>query len=134
MALEGTEKLLGEQRIEDVRRTLDAHIPDIGPSKEAARNAAVAMVISDQGDRGLSALFIQRAEHPDDPWSGQMAFPGGRCGGAAGDAGGSGAGVDGGNAGRAVERRFGGAVERAWSRGVAVCVSSSGAGRVDAEL
>jgi 8-oxo-dGTP pyrophosphatase MutT (NUDIX family) len=23
-------------------------------------------------------LFIQRAEHPDDPWSGQMAFPGGR--------------------------------------------------------
>ena len=78
MALEGTEKLLGEQRIEDVCSALDAHIPDLGPSKAAARNAAVAMVISEQEDRGLSALFIQRAEHPDDPWSGQMAFPGGR--------------------------------------------------------
>ncbi|MCH8204370.1 MAG: CoA pyrophosphatase [Candidatus Hydrogenedentes bacterium] len=78
MALEDTEKLLGEQRIEDVYRALDAHIPDTGPSKAATRNAAVAMVISEQGDRGLSALFIQRAEHPNDPWSGQMALPGGR--------------------------------------------------------
>jgi len=24
-------------------------------------------------------LFIRRAEHPQDPWSGQMAFPGGRA-------------------------------------------------------
>ncbi len=31
------------------------------------------------GDEGLAALFIQRAEHPDDLWSGHVAFPGGRA-------------------------------------------------------
>ena len=69
---------LGEHRIEDALRALGVHMPDTAPSKEASRNAAVAMILSDVPDRGLSALFIQRAEHPDDPWSGQMAFPGGR--------------------------------------------------------
>jgi 8-oxo-dGTP pyrophosphatase MutT (NUDIX family) len=39
--------------------------------------AAVAMVLR-QGEHGLELLFIRRAEHPNDPWSGQMAFPGGR--------------------------------------------------------
>ncbi len=78
MTLEGAVKRLGEHRIEDVYRAFCAHIPDMGPSKEAARTAAVAMVLSEQADQGLSALFIQRAEHPADPWSGQMAFPGGR--------------------------------------------------------
>ena len=27
---------------------------------------------------GLQLLFIERAQHPDDPWSGHIAFPGGR--------------------------------------------------------
>jgi 8-oxo-dGTP pyrophosphatase MutT (NUDIX family) len=27
----------------------------------------------------MELLFIHRALHPDDPWSGHMAFPGGRC-------------------------------------------------------
>ena len=31
------------------------------------------------GASGLEILFIRRAEHPQDPWSGQMAFPGGRA-------------------------------------------------------
>lgn len=39
--------------------------------------AAVAMVIAPDGDE-LSALLIERAQHPLDPWSGHMAFPGGR--------------------------------------------------------
>jgi 8-oxo-dGTP pyrophosphatase MutT (NUDIX family) len=39
--------------------------------------AAVALLLRDgRGDR--ECLFIRRAEHPTDPWSGQMAFPGGR--------------------------------------------------------
>lgn len=38
--------------------------------------AAVAVVLRERA--GLEMLFIRRAEHPDDPWSGQMAFPGGR--------------------------------------------------------
>lgn len=36
------------------------------------------MIISDHPDHGLVALFIKRAEHPNDPWSGHMALPGGR--------------------------------------------------------
>jgi 8-oxo-dGTP pyrophosphatase MutT (NUDIX family) len=39
--------------------------------------AAVAILLRD-GARGIEALFIHRAEHPQDPWSGHMAFPGGR--------------------------------------------------------
>lgn len=39
--------------------------------------AAVASVWRD-GDDGPEALFIERARHENDPWSGQMAFPGGR--------------------------------------------------------
>jgi 8-oxo-dGTP pyrophosphatase MutT (NUDIX family) len=39
--------------------------------------AAVAMVLR-HGAAGLELLFIRRAEHPNDPWSGQIAFPGGR--------------------------------------------------------
>ena len=39
--------------------------------------AAVAMLLRD-GVAGPEVLFIRRAEHPSDPWSGHMAFPGGR--------------------------------------------------------
>lgn len=39
--------------------------------------AAVAAVMRD-GPDGAEALFIERAKHPLDPWSGHMAFPGGR--------------------------------------------------------
>jgi 8-oxo-dGTP pyrophosphatase MutT (NUDIX family) len=43
----------------------------------AERRAAVAAVLRDS-QRGPEILLIRRAEHPDDPWSGHMAFPGGR--------------------------------------------------------
>ena len=65
-------------RLDDVTAVLASHLPDTRASKDAIRNAAVAMILSEQPPGRLSALFIQRAEHPDDPWSGQMAFPGGR--------------------------------------------------------
>src|SRR5262245_39852984 len=38
--------------------------------------AVVAMVRPGRG--GAELLLIERAEHPDDPWSGHMALPGGR--------------------------------------------------------
>jgi len=44
-----------------------------------ARPAAVALVLL-EGQQGLEILIIKRAEREDDPWSGQMAFPGGRYG------------------------------------------------------
>jgi ADP-ribose pyrophosphatase YjhB (NUDIX family) len=44
---------------------------------DAVMRAAVALVIAPDGD-DLAALLIERAQHPLDPWSGHMAFPGGR--------------------------------------------------------
>ena len=64
--------------LKDIRDALSGHAPDTGPSEKADRNASVAMVLSEKPTGSLSALFIQRAEHPNDPWSGQMALPGGR--------------------------------------------------------
>lgn len=40
------------------------------------RRSAVAAILRD-GAQGAELFFIQRAEHPNDPWSGHMAFPGG---------------------------------------------------------
>lgn len=47
------------------------------PGEAFASRAAVALILRD-GVAGIELLFIRRAEHPRDPWSGQMAFPGGR--------------------------------------------------------
>ena len=42
------------------------------------RQASVALILSAAGS-DLEALFIRRAEREEDPWSGQIAFPGGRA-------------------------------------------------------
>lgn len=63
--------------LEDIRAALSRHTPDTKHSETAEKRAAVAMILRETGE-GPHALFIQRAEHPDDPWSGHMAFPGGR--------------------------------------------------------
>jgi 8-oxo-dGTP pyrophosphatase MutT (NUDIX family) len=41
------------------------------------RHASVAMIL-EPGEREHSVLFIERARKKTDPWSGQIAFPGGR--------------------------------------------------------
>lgn len=46
-------------------------------SEEEPPVAAVAIIIN-PNDRGGSLLFIKRTERRGDPWSGQIAFPGGR--------------------------------------------------------
>jgi 8-oxo-dGTP pyrophosphatase MutT (NUDIX family) len=43
------------------------------------RRAAVALVLRPGGDDRPELLFIRRAEHEKDPWSGHMGFPGGRA-------------------------------------------------------
>jgi len=43
-----------------------------------AARAAVALILREERG-GLEILLIRRADHPQDPWSGQMAFPGGRA-------------------------------------------------------
>lgn len=49
-----------------------------GDTDSELRAAAVALVLRSADARGLELLFIRRAEYVDDPWSGQVAFPGGR--------------------------------------------------------
>ena len=41
------------------------------------RCAAVALIFA-QGRDGLELCFVKRKEYPGDPWSGQMALPGGK--------------------------------------------------------
>ena len=60
------------QAIEDRVRNRVPHVVDL----ENARHAAVAMTLTPSGD-DLDVLLIRRAEFEGDPWSGQMAFPGG---------------------------------------------------------
>ena len=50
----------------------------VGAPDPDARSAAVALVLRAVEMRGLELLFIRRAEYAEDPWSGQVAFPGGR--------------------------------------------------------
>ena len=63
-------------QLDEIRRALGAHAP-VALADSASRRAAVAMVLASQ-PAGPSVLFIERASHPGDPWSGHMAFPGGR--------------------------------------------------------
>jgi 8-oxo-dGTP pyrophosphatase MutT (NUDIX family) len=48
-----------------------------GP-RRMARRSAVGLFLSDHRDARVSVLMIKRAERESDPWSGHMAFPGGR--------------------------------------------------------
>jgi 8-oxo-dGTP pyrophosphatase MutT (NUDIX family) len=63
--------------IEDIRRNLGEYTPRI-LSAGQSQKAAVAVVLREGEDRRPELLFIKRAHHPADPWSGHMAFPGGR--------------------------------------------------------
>jgi 8-oxo-dGTP pyrophosphatase MutT (NUDIX family) len=62
--------------VDQVRRSLTARKPVLLPTDEV-RRAAVALVLT-EGRSGADVLFIERARFVGDPWSGHMAFPGGR--------------------------------------------------------
>ena len=62
--------------LEQVRRALAGHVPQ--PADEPGASPAAVAVILAEGVSGVEALFIHRAERAGDPWSGQIAFPGGR--------------------------------------------------------
>jgi 8-oxo-dGTP pyrophosphatase MutT (NUDIX family) len=62
--------------IEQVAIRLAASRPELSIATYSMR-AAVALCVRERaGD--LDVLFIRRAEHEGDPWSGHLAFPGGR--------------------------------------------------------
>lgn len=62
-----------------VRERLARHVPhrQEDPPGPEVTQAAVALLLV-PASPGLELLLIKRAEHPGDPWSGQMALPGGR--------------------------------------------------------
>lgn len=62
--------------LEDIRQELTLRQPLIASAPGKGR-ASVAMLLTGADD-DLHLLFIERAKHPKDPWSGNLAFPGGR--------------------------------------------------------
>ncbi|HYB44996.1 MAG TPA: CoA pyrophosphatase [Nitrososphaerales archaeon] len=55
-----------------------SRLSSVQPEIRSKRLAAVSVIIA--GEERPSTLLIKRAEHSDDPWSGQIAFPGGKMG------------------------------------------------------
>jgi 8-oxo-dGTP pyrophosphatase MutT (NUDIX family) len=62
--------------LKEMARTLDKHDPALKYVCDRG-HAAVAMVLRN-GQHTPEVLFIIRAKHEQDPWSGNIAFPGGR--------------------------------------------------------
>ena len=63
--------------LELIQDRLDGHSPVKKLLRRFKKRSAVAMVLSVR-DGELHILMIKRAEREGDPWSGHMAFPGGR--------------------------------------------------------
>lgn len=63
--------------LEDLREALSRRPPRLAPEGVEAPRAAVALVLRPAGAE-VELLLIKRAERQGDPWSGHMAFPGGR--------------------------------------------------------
>jgi 8-oxo-dGTP pyrophosphatase MutT (NUDIX family) len=62
--------------IDDIQRLLHCRTPLLCPTPGSTR-AAVALILRN-GSAGTEVLFIQRAQHDGDPWSGDLGFPGGK--------------------------------------------------------
>lgn len=72
-----TEPSTGHPQLQRIRRALADRPGQLIDVSGAPARAAVALVFRAAGD-DLEVLFIRRAERVGDPWSGQMALPGGR--------------------------------------------------------
>ena len=62
--------------LSSIRRRLASHQGATVTPKPSTRQAAVAVILREAAGE-TEILFIKRAEQAGDPWSGQMAFPGG---------------------------------------------------------
>ena len=63
-------------RLDELRRALAKRAPQTVELEGTPARAAVAVLFVPRGD-DLELLLIERARRVGDPWSGQMAFPGG---------------------------------------------------------
>ena len=72
-------RLLANPTVQKIRTALAGHPAVAAPGEEGVRRAAVALIFRlAEDDDAVELLLIKRAEYPGDPWSGQIAFPGGR--------------------------------------------------------
>ena len=62
--------------LSEIRQRLISYHPEVVDDSKR-RRAAVSLILT-EGAQGAEVLFIERARRAEDPWSGQMAFPGGR--------------------------------------------------------
>jgi 8-oxo-dGTP pyrophosphatase MutT (NUDIX family) len=73
----GIAALLANPTIARLQNALSAHTP-VAVNEQGVRRAAVALIFRAGDEDRPELLFIKRAEYQGDPWSGQVAFPGGR--------------------------------------------------------
>ncbi len=64
--------------LERIRSQISAYEPTLADRSDGVAQAAVAIVVHEPRGASPELLFIERAVREGDPWSGQMAFPGGR--------------------------------------------------------
>ena len=72
------DELRGDPQVARLEASLKARAPR-EENDPAARPAAVAILLRLGPSREPEVFFIQRAEYEGDPWSGHIAFPGGRA-------------------------------------------------------
>jgi 8-oxo-dGTP pyrophosphatase MutT (NUDIX family) len=70
--------ILAHPAIVRLRSSLASRNAVEAEDETGVRRAAVALIFRAGADGSPELLFIKRAEYPGDPWSGQIAFPGGR--------------------------------------------------------
>lgn len=76
--MDSLDALLAHADIAKLRAALESHDAVGSDEDEGVRRAAVALIFRAGEGGAPELLFIKRAEYPADPWSGQVAFPGGR--------------------------------------------------------
>jgi len=68
-----------QSRLARIKAAIGSHTPTLAERDGTYWEAAVAIVLRPSaGGEGLELLFIKRATREGDPWSGQIALPGGR--------------------------------------------------------
>jgi 8-oxo-dGTP pyrophosphatase MutT (NUDIX family) len=75
---DGVARLLAHPDVVKLHSALESHKAVRAEKEEGARRAAVALIFRAGASGAPELLFIRRADYPGDPWSGQVAFPGGR--------------------------------------------------------
>ena len=78
MSRDDASLLVEHPTLRRLRNALAERPGALAPDDGAPRRAAVAIVLRDAGDGQLELLLIKRSERDGDPWSGQIALPGGR--------------------------------------------------------